>query len=69
MPLAPWQRMRALVRWLLVVLVVLGCVGCVYSRKKQVGTNLPPGDLGGPWTKGEQTGGGGGGPAFTPGHP
>ena len=59
--------MRALLRWMLVVLVVLVSVGCIYSRKRQVGTNLPTGDTGGPWTQGEQTGGGGGGgPAFTP---
>jgi hypothetical protein len=61
--LARLASMRALLRLILVLLVVLAGIGCVYGSKRRTGTNLPTGDPGGPWTQGEQTGGGGGGPA------
>ena len=43
---------------LIAVLLVLACVGCVYSRKGKPGTNIGAGsgDQGGPWTQGESGG-------------
>jgi hypothetical protein len=56
--------MRTLLRVLVVLLMVLACVGCIYSKKGRTGTNIGTGsaDRGGPWTQGES---GGGSPALT----